>query len=91
MQVYKKRLESQGFRVHSIEFENDLFQTLIKNKIEEIWFSDLVDRLLESRLRREANRERVIGRGSGLLCCDLRDSLGLRTFNFPAVSLRSGL
>lgn len=56
MQAYKKRLESQGYHVQYIEFENDLFQTLIKNKIEEIWFSDTVDRLLESRLKREAKK-----------------------------------
>jgi len=31
MQAYKKRLESQGYHVQYIEFENDLFQTLIKN------------------------------------------------------------
>ncbi len=59
MQAYKKKLESQGCRVHSIEFESDLFQSLIENGIEEIWFSDLVDGLLESRLRREAKKWRM--------------------------------
>ena len=28
MQAYKKRLESQGYRVHYLEFESDLFQPL---------------------------------------------------------------
>ena len=40
MQAYKRRLESQGYRVNYFEFENDLFQFLIYKKIEEIWFSD---------------------------------------------------
>jgi deoxyribodipyrimidine photolyase-related protein len=53
MQAYKKRLDSQGYRVHYIEFGSDLFQLLIKNKIEEIWFSDPVDRLLESKFKKE--------------------------------------
>jgi deoxyribodipyrimidine photolyase-related protein len=56
MQAYKRKLESQGFRVRSIEFKSDLFQSLNKNKIEEIWFSDPVDRLLESKLKREAKK-----------------------------------
>ena len=56
IQAYKRKLESQGFRVRSIEFKSDLFQSLSKNKIEEIWFSDTVDRVLESRLKREAKK-----------------------------------
>jgi deoxyribodipyrimidine photolyase-related protein len=56
MQAYKRKLESQGFCVRSIEFKSDLFHSLIKNKIEEIWFSDPVDRLLESKLKREAKK-----------------------------------
>ena len=59
MQAYKKKLEFQGYCVHSIEFESDLFQSLIENGIEEIWFSDPVDRLLESRLKREAKKWRM--------------------------------
>ena len=59
MQAYKKKLESQGCRVHLIEFESDLFQSLIKNRIEEIWFSDPVNKLLESRLKREAKKCRI--------------------------------
>jgi deoxyribodipyrimidine photolyase-related protein len=54
MQAYKKMLESRGYRVHYIDFKNDLFQSLRRKKIEEIWFSDPVDRLLESKLKREA-------------------------------------
>lgn len=49
MQAYKKRLESQGYRVQYIEFEKGLFHSLRQKKIEEIWFSDPVDRLLESK------------------------------------------
>jgi deoxyribodipyrimidine photolyase-related protein len=56
MQAFKKKLESQGYRVHYVEFKIDLFQSLIKNKIKEIWFSDTVDRVLESRLKREAKK-----------------------------------
>lgn len=59
MQAYRKKLESQGFRVHSIEFESDLFQSLIKHRIEEIWFSDPVDRLLEGRFKKEAKKCRI--------------------------------
>jgi len=59
MQAYKKRLESQGYRVQYIDFVNDLFQSLRQNKIEEIWFSDPVDRLLESTLKREAKKWRM--------------------------------
>ena len=55
MQAYKKRLKSQGYHVHYIEFEDDLFKSLINNNIEEIWFADPVDRLLENRLRRQAS------------------------------------
>jgi len=40
MQAYKKKLESQGYRVHYIDFKEDLFQSLQQKKIEEIWFSD---------------------------------------------------
>ena len=58
-QAYKKKLESQGYRVHSIEFESDLFQSLIKNRVEEIWFSDPVDRLLENKIRREAKKWKI--------------------------------
>ena len=54
MQAYRKRLVSQGYDVHYIEFEKDLFQSLIKNRIEEIWFLDPVDRLLETELKKEA-------------------------------------
>ena len=54
MQAYKKMLRSQGYRVHYIEFESDLFQSLIKHGIEEIWLADTVDKWLESKLKREA-------------------------------------
>jgi deoxyribodipyrimidine photolyase-related protein len=54
MQAYKKKLGSQGYRVHYIEFESDLFQSLIKHGIEEIWLADPVDKWLESKLKREA-------------------------------------
>ena len=40
IQAYKKRLESQGYHVHYVDFRRDLFQSLLKKKIEEIWFSD---------------------------------------------------
>ena len=53
MQGYKKKLESQGNRVHVIDFKTDLFQFLRQKKVEEIWFSDPVDSLLESKLKRE--------------------------------------
>jgi deoxyribodipyrimidine photolyase-related protein len=59
MQAYKKRLESQGYRLQYIDFENDPFQTLHRKKIEEIWLADPVDRLLESRLNREAKKWRM--------------------------------
>ena len=59
MQAYKKRLKSQGYHVHYIEFEDDLFKSLINNNIEEIWFADPVDRLLENRLRRQAKQWRM--------------------------------
>lgn len=59
MQAYKKKLKSQNYHVHYIEFESDLFQSLIKNKIEEIWFSDPVDRLLEGRFKKEAKKWRM--------------------------------
>ena len=54
MQAYKKKLESQGYRVHYIDFKNDLFQSLRQKKIEEIWFSDPVDSLIETKLKKEA-------------------------------------
>ncbi len=54
MQAYKKMLESRGYRVHYIDFKNDLFQSLRGKKVEEIWFSDPVDRRLESTLKKEA-------------------------------------
>jgi deoxyribodipyrimidine photolyase-like uncharacterized protein len=56
MQAYKKRLESQGYHVQYIEFESNLFQSLQQKRIEEIWFSNPTDRLLESRLKREAKK-----------------------------------
>lgn len=59
MQAYKKVLESQGYRVRYIDFENDFFQSLEQEKIGEIWYLDPVDGLLESKLKREA-REREI-------------------------------
>ncbi len=59
MQAYKKRLESRGYRVQYINFGSDLFQTLLRNKIEEIWFSDPVDRWLEGRLKKEAQKCRM--------------------------------
>jgi deoxyribodipyrimidine photolyase-like uncharacterized protein len=34
MQAYKKRLMSQGYRIHYIEFESDLFQFRF---VQEIW------------------------------------------------------
>jgi deoxyribodipyrimidine photolyase-related protein len=54
MQAYKKKLESQGYRVHVIDFKTDLFQFLRQKKVEEIWFSDPVDKCLERRLKKEA-------------------------------------
>jgi deoxyribodipyrimidine photolyase-related protein len=54
MQAYKKKLESRRYRVHYIDFKNDLFQSLREERIGDIWFSDPVDRWLESNLKREA-------------------------------------
>jgi len=59
MQAYKNRLESQGYHVHYVDFRRDLFQSLLKKKIEEIWFSDPVDRILESRLKNSAQKLRM--------------------------------
>ena len=59
MQAYKSKLESQGYRIHYVDFRDDLFQFLRQKKIEEIWFSDPVDRLLESRLQKEAKKWRM--------------------------------
>lgn len=56
MQAYKKMLESRGYRVHYIDFKNDLFQSLRRKKIEEIWVSDPVDRRLETRLKKEVQK-----------------------------------
>jgi deoxyribodipyrimidine photolyase-related protein len=53
MKAYQKKLESRGYRVHYVDFKNDLFQSLRQKKIEEIWFSDPGDRWLESKLKRE--------------------------------------
>jgi len=53
MEAYQKKLESRGYRVHYVDFKNDLFQTLRQEKIEEIWVSDPADRWLESKLKRE--------------------------------------
>ena len=60
MQGYKKKLESQGNRVHVIDFKTDLFQFLRQKKVEEIWFSDPVDSLLESKLKREVLKSRMV-------------------------------
>ena len=54
MKAYQKKLESRGHRVQYIEFKKDLFQSLRQEKIEEIWFSDPVDRRLESKIKGEA-------------------------------------
>ncbi len=56
MQAYKKELESQGYRVHDIDFKTDLFQILRQKRVGEIWFSDPVDRWLEGRLSKEAQK-----------------------------------
>jgi deoxyribodipyrimidine photolyase-related protein len=59
MQADKKRLESEGYRVRYIDFADDLFQSLHRKKIEEIWFTDPVDRFPESRPKKEAKKWRV--------------------------------
>jgi deoxyribodipyrimidine photolyase-like uncharacterized protein len=42
MQAYKKRLESEGYRVQYIDVADDPFQSLHQKKIEALWFSDPV-------------------------------------------------
>ncbi|MCX8118381.1 MAG: cryptochrome/photolyase family protein [Desulfobacterota bacterium] len=59
MQAYKKRLEAQGYRLHSLDFREDLFKSLRQKKVEEIWFVDPVDRGLEEGLKQEARKGRM--------------------------------
>lgn len=59
MQAYKEQLESKGYRVYYIDFQSDLFQSLRTKRIEAIWFSDPVDRLLERKLKRETLQSRI--------------------------------
>ncbi len=59
MQAYQRRLESQGYHVHYVDFRNDLFQALRQKKIEEIWYSDPADKILESRLKRDAKKSNI--------------------------------
>lgn len=59
MQVYKRKLESQRYPVQYIDFEKDLFQSLRRKKIEEIWFADPVDKTLERWLDRETKNLRM--------------------------------
>lgn len=59
MQAYKKMLQSRGYRVHYIDFKNDLFQSLRQKKIEEIWLADPLDRWLEGKLKKEAHKSRM--------------------------------
>lgn len=59
MQAYKKRLEARGYRVHYLDFREDLFKSLRQKKVEEIWFVDPVDRWLEERLKKETRQGRM--------------------------------
>jgi len=59
MKAYQKKLESQGVCVHYIDFRSSLFQSLREKRIEEIWFSDPMDSLLESKLKREVLKSRM--------------------------------
>lgn len=59
MQAYQKKLESNGHRVHYIDFKTDLFQILCQKKVDEIWFADPVDSWLKDRLKKEAQKNRI--------------------------------
>ncbi len=56
MQAYQRRLQSQGYHVHYVDFRKDLFQALRQKKIVEIWYSDPTDKTLESRFERDAKK-----------------------------------
>jgi deoxyribodipyrimidine photolyase-related protein len=56
MQAYKTRLESQGYRVYYVDFRADLFDSLRRENIAEIWFADPVEKVLGETLRRAAKK-----------------------------------